>query len=339
MSGDGGTLESLHGINQLLLDKLEGAGIRSVSDLATKTVTELLEDYYSNYDENGRGIDEETISNLVMKAKRKLIEDGLIQKEFSTAEDILEIRKRLIRFTSGSQAFDLFLGGGIETQALTEIAGEFGSGKSQLCYTICVTANAGSPDNGIIFVDTENTFRAERIHLIAESRGLDAEEIMKKIFVCRIYYSAHLEAVIRSLAKSIEQYKARLVIIDSIISLHRAEFAGRETLAERQQRLNIILHKLIRLAEIYNVAVVYTNQVQAQPDNLFGGNSMIAAGGNIMAHASTYRIFLRKAGHNRIATMIDSPYHAYSQVKFTIGEEGIQDLEKKVSKSSNEVGW
>ena len=251
---------------------------------------------------------------------------------------MLEVRKRLIKFTSGSQDFDLFLGGGIETQALTEIAGEFGSGKSQLCYTICVTANGGSPDNGIIFVDTENTFRAERIHQIAESRGLDAEEIMKKIFVCRIYYSAHLEAVIRSLAKYIEQYKARLVIIDSIISLHRAEFAGRETLAERQQRLNTILHKLIRLAEIYNVAVVYTNQVQAQPDNLFGGNSMIAAGGNIMAHASTYRIFLRKAGHNRIATMLDSPYHAYSQVKFTIGEQGIEDLEKKVSES-RQRGW
>jgi DNA repair protein RadA len=339
MSGDGNTLESLHGINQHLITKLQGAGIQSISDLATKTATELLEDYYSNYDENDRGIDEETISNLVMKAKQKLIDDGHLHKEFSNAEDMLEVRKRLVRFTSGSQDFDLFLGGGIETQALTEIAGEFGSGKSQLCYTICVTANTESPDNGIIFVDTENTFRAERIHQIAESRGLYAEEIMKKIFVCRIYYSAHLEAVIRSLAKYIEQYKARLVIIDSIISLHRAEFSGRETLAERQQRLNIILHKLIRLAEIYNVAVVYTNQVQAQPDNLFGGNSMIAAGGNIMAHASTYRIFLRKAGHNRIATMLDSPHHAYSQVKFTIGEQGIEDLEKKVSENSNEAGW
>ena len=338
MSGDGGTLESLYGINQLLLDKLEGAGIQSISNLATKTVPEILEDYYSNYDD-ATGIDEETISSLVLKAKRKLIEDGLIQKEFSNAEDMLKVRRKLIKFTSGSQAFDLFLGGGIETQALTEIAGEFGSGKSQLCYTICVTANEGSPDNGIIFVDTENTFRAERIHQIAESRGLDAEEIMKKIFVCRIYYSAQLEAVIRSLAKYIEQYNTRLVIIDSIISLHRAEFAGRETLAERQQRLNMILHKLIRLAEIYNIAVVYTNQVQAQPDNLFGSNSMIAAGGNIVAHASTYRIFLRKAGHNRIATMLDSPYHAYSQVKFTIGEQGIEDLEKKVSESSNEVGW
>ena len=106
-----------------------------------------------------------------MGAKRKLIEDGLIQKEFSNAEDMLEVRRKLIKFTSGSQAFDLFLGGGIETQALTEIAGEFGSGKSQLCYTICVTANEGSTDNRIIFVDTENTFRAERIHQIAESRG------------------------------------------------------------------------------------------------------------------------------------------------------------------------
>ena len=125
-----------------------------------------------------------------------------------------------------------------------------------------------------------------------------------------------------------------MVIIDSIISLHRAEFPGRETLGERQQRLNAILHKLIRLAEIYNVAIVYTNQVQARPDDFFGGggngfDSMRAAGGNIMAHASTYRIFLRKAGHNRIATMLDSPYHALSQVKFSIGEEGIQDLEKR----------
>src|ERR671920_2339338 len=106
---------------------------------------------------------------------------------------------------------------------------------------------------------------------------------MKRINVCKIYYSSHLEAVVRGSAKYIEQYKARLVIIDSIISLYRAEFAGRETLAERQQRLNTILHKLIRLAEVYNVAVVYTNQVQAQPDNFFGNggfDSMRAAGGN-----------------------------------------------------------
>src|ERR687896_497422 len=344
MSGDGGALESLQDIDQHLLHKLKGIGIGSISDLATTTAPELLEDYYSNYDDAVRGIDFETISELVLKAKCKLIEDGLLQKDFYSAEKMLEIREKLVKFTTGSQSFDLFLGGGIETQALTEIAGEFGSGKSQLCYTLCVTANMSNKENGIIFVDTENTFKAERVHQIAESRGLDTEEVMKKIFVCKIYYSAHLEAVIRSLAKYIEQYKARLVIIDSIISLHRAEFAGRETLAERQQKLNAILHKLKRLAEVYNVAIVYTNQVQAQPDSFFGNSfdSMRAAGGNILGHASTYRIFLRKAGHNRIATMLDSPYHAYSQVKFTIGEEGIQDLEKKDSKAvagNSECGW
>src|SRR5918999_1418441 len=220
MSGDGGALESLQDVDQHLLHKLKDIGIGSISELATTTPPELLEDYYSNYDDAISGIDFETISQLVLKAKQKLIEDGLIQMDFSSAEKMLEIREKLVKFTTGSQSFDLFLGGGIETQALTEISGEFGSGKSQLCYTLCVTANMQNKDYGIIFVDTENSFRAERIHQIAESRGLDAEEIMKKINICKIYNSAHLEAVIRSLAKYIEQYKARLVIIDSIISLH-----------------------------------------------------------------------------------------------------------------------
>jgi DNA repair protein RadA len=366
------SLEGLQGVDQHLINKIKGVGIHSIPDLAVTTPSELLEDYYSNYDDDyyddndsssTKEIDIETISQLVLKAKQTLIETGVLQREFSTAEDMLGRRKELIRFTTGSRSFDLFLEGGVETQALTEIAGEFGSGKTQFCYTLCVTANnniskKGSSDNGVIFVDTEHTFRAERVHQIAESRGLDPEEIMKRVFVCKIYYSAHLEAVIRNLAKSIEQYNARLVIIDNIISLHRAEFPGRETLAERQQRLNTILHKLVRLAQIYNIAVVYTNQVQAQPDNAYGNGSggiggahfgsMRTAGGNIMGHASTYRIFIRKAGSNnsRIATMLDSPYHEYSQVRFTIGEQGIQDLEKKnnddnraAAASGSECGW
>jgi DNA repair protein RadA len=339
MSRDGGTLESLEDVDQNLLLKLKGVGIESISNLATTTAPELLEDYYSTYDNTTRGIDVETISHAIVKAQQKLIEDGLLQKDFSSAENMLEVRKRLAKITTGSQSLDSFLGGGIETQALTEVAGEFGSGKSQLCYTLCATANMSDKNNGIIFVDTENTFRAERIHQIAESRGLDAEEVLRRISVCKIYYSSHLEAVVRSLAKYIEQFRARLVIIDSIISLHRAEFAGRETLAERQQRLNMLLHKLKRLAEIYNVAIVYTNQVQAQPDDFFG-SSMRAAGGNIMGHASTYRIFLRKAGCNRIAIMLDSPYHEYSQVKFSIGEEGIRDLDKKDNTAAfSDAGW
>jgi DNA repair protein RadA len=140
MSEDGGTLESLQDVDHHLVSKLQGVGIQSISDLATTTASEILEDYYSNYDEGARGIDIETLSRLIIRAKQKLIEDDLLQKEFSTAEKMLELRKKLIRFTTGSQSFDSFLGG-VESRALTEIAGEFGSGKSQICYTLCVTVN------------------------------------------------------------------------------------------------------------------------------------------------------------------------------------------------------
>jgi DNA repair protein RadA len=146
------------------------------------------------------------------------------------------------------------------------------------------------------------------------------------------------------LARAIEEYKAKLVIVDSIISLHRAEYTGRETLADRQQRLNVMLHKLIRLAEIYNIAVVLTNQVQSTPDSTFGTDSLRASGGNIMGHACTYRIFLRKIGKDRLAIMVDSPHHAYNQVKFTISEKGVENAEEKkmavaVEEGSSESGW
>jgi DNA repair protein RadA len=276
----------------------------------------------------------------VTKAKKALVDSGLLYKDFSFAQDILDRRKNLLRCTTGSAKLDSFLKGGIETQAITEIAGEFGSGKSQICYTLCVTANTPLDRKGlggnVIFIDTENTFRAERIFQIAEHRGIsEPDEVLRKIYVCKIYNTSHLEVIIQDLGKSIEQYKTKLVIIDSIIALHRAEFIGRGTLAHRQQRLSIMLHKLSRLAEVHNIAVVVTNQVQSRPDDFFaGGDGLRATGGNIMGHGSTYRILLRKAGPTRIAIMVDSPYHAYDQTKFAITEAGVQDVQEHKSTAS-----
>jgi DNA repair protein RadA len=327
-------LDDIPGVQPHLISKLRQAGIQSVLDLAVSVPQELAA--------GGEGTiisaDTEVISELVLKAKKALIDSGALVKEFSTADQVLERRKSLVRFTTGSKNLDDFLKGGVESQAITELAGEFGSGKSQICHALCVTAAKGTRGqiNSIIFVDTENTFRPERIHQIAEARGLDSDEIMKKVFVCKIVNSAQLEALIRNLGKSIEEYEARLVIVDSIISLHRAEYSGRETLAERQQRLNVMLHKLIRLAEIYNIAVVLTNQVQSSPDSTY---SLRATGGNIMGHACTYRIFLRKIGRDRMAIMVDSPHHAYDQVKFTITEKGVENSEAKIAIEGSESGW
>ena len=222
-------LEDLE-IKPHLITKLKMAGIESIFDLAISIPHQLIEDGGGML----TGADEHVALDLVMKAKKALIDSGLLAKDFSTAEEILVRRKNLLKCTTGSSKLDSFLKGGIETQAITEIAGEFGSGKSQICYTLCVTANTPLDKNGlggnVIFIDTENTFRGERIYQIAENMGInEPQDILRKIYVCKIYNSSHLEIIIQNLGKSIQEYKAKLVIIDSIISLHRAEFTGRET--------------------------------------------------------------------------------------------------------------
>ena len=262
----------------------------------------------------------------------------MLEKEFITADVALEKRRSMLRCSTGSGALDDLLLGGIETQAVTEFYGEFGSGKSQICHTLCATARqpveSGGLDANTIYIDTEGTFRPERVQEIARSRGYDSTQILKSIAVCKVYNSSHLELIIKNLGKYVDDFKAKLVVIDSVISLHRAEFAGRGTLADRQQRLNSMLHKIIRLAEIYNIAVVITNQVQSSPDTFFGDPTK-AAGGNVLGHASTYRIYLRKSGENRIAKMIDSPYHPYSDVRFTVNERGSDDIEEEMKKKSS----
>ena len=247
----------------------------------------------------------------------------------------------MLRCSTGSKSLDELLLGGIETQAVTEFYGEFGSGKSQICHTLCAMASRPLSEKGleggVIYIDTEGTFRPERLQQIAASRGFVPLEILKKVSICKVYNSSHLELMIKDLGKYINQFNAKLVVIDSIISLHRAEFAGRGTLADRQQRLNSILHKLVRIAEIFNVAIVITNQVLSSPDVFFGDPTK-AAGGNVIGHTSTYRIYLRKSGENRIAKMVDSPYHPYSDIRFTVNEKGIDDLEEKVQSKKLEGG-
>jgi DNA repair protein RadA len=323
-------------IKPYMIGKLKLAGIDSVFDLAISIPHQLT-------DVSGgalTGTDERIALELVTKAKKALVDSGLFYKDFSTAQDIFDIRKNLLRCTTGSAKLDSFLKGGIETQAITEIAGEFGSGKSQICHTLCVTGNMPVDRKGlggnVIFIDTENTFRAERIFQIAEHKGIsEPDEILRRIYVCKIYNTSHLEMIIQDVGKSIEEYSAKLVIVDSIIALHRAEFTGRGTLAERQQRLNIMLHKLSRLAEVHNIAVVVTNQVQSQPDDFSAGrDGLHATGGNVMGHATTYRILLRKAGKARIAIMVDSPYHMYDQTRFSITEAGVQDVEEHKNSTS-----
>jgi len=295
------TIDMIEGIGPTTMTKLKNAGYMSVMQLAVADPYTLTID-------------------LDIKARDK--------------------RKNLLRCTTGSSQLDNLLKGGIETHAMTEFFGEFGSGKSQIGHTLCVLAQLPVEkkglDSNVIFFDTEGTFRPERVEEIAIARGEDPDKILDGLHLSKISHSATLELMVKDLAKYVEEFKSKMVIIDSLISLHRAEYAGMGQLATRQQRLNVLVHQLLRVAENYSVAVVTTNQVMDAPDTFFGDPTQ-PVGGNIIGHASTYRIYLRKSGENRVARTLDSPYHPYDEVRFTVKAEGVTDPEDKKKKIVEEA--
>ncbi|MCS4538409.1 MAG: DNA repair and recombination protein RadA [Thaumarchaeota archaeon] len=319
-------LGDLEGIGPATVSKLKEVGIESVLQLAVAMSDEIMNEVGSR----------EKAYELISKARKTLQENDIIEREFVRAEEALEWRKSVLRCTTGSEALDALFAGGIETQAITELYGEFGSGKTQIAHTLCAICHLppeeGGLGGGAIYLDTEGTFRPERLQQIADARGYDKKQVLQNTMVSKVYNSSHLELIIQSLGKYIEQNNIKLIVVDSIMSLHRAEFTGRGTLAERQQRLNSLLHRLIRTADIYNVAIIATNQVMSQPDTFFGDPTK-PVGGNIVGHACTYRVYLRKSGSNRKAIMVDSPYHPYSEAIFTVSEKGVVDAEEKEKKS------
>ena len=195
-----------------------------------------------------------------------------------------------------------------------------------LAVNVQLPIENGGANGKAVFIDTEGTFRPERIKQIAEAIGANPEKVLKNIFVARAFNSDHQ---ILLLDKIIEMVKngepIKLVIIDSLTAHFRAEFAGRGQLADRQQKLNKYLHNLMKLAEQCNIAVYVTNQVMANPAMMFG-DPTVAVGGNIVGHASTYRMYLRRGKKDsRVAKLIDSPNLPDSEAIFFLTTGGLKD--------------
>jgi len=309
------SLKDLPGVGDATLKKLKEAGILSVRTLAMYPLNKLT-------DEVGLGI--KTAEKLVKTAQ------DVEKMGFKSADLIWEKRKLLNRLTTGSQNFDELLGGGIEPGALTELFGEYRTGKTQLAHQLCVNVQLqyerGGLEGNALYVDTEGTFRPERIIQMSTALDLDYNEILKNITIGRAYNSDHQILLIKEASRIIEEKNIKLIIVDSLIGHFRSEYVGRGTLASRQQILNTHLHDLLRSSEVYDeLAVLFTNQVSARPD-VFYGNPIIHTGGHIVAHGATIRVFLRKGkGEQRIAKVVDAPNIPESDTVFTITEEGIRD--------------
>ena len=310
------SLEDL-GLSSTLSNKLKEAGYRTLEAVAVANVNELA---------SVVGIPIGTAQRIVSKARDAL---GL---KFMTALELKKMRLNIGRITTGSRRLDELLGGGVETRTITEFYGEYGTGKTQICHQLSVNVQLPREKGGLngkaLYIDTEGTFRWERIDAMARALGLDPDEVMNNIIWIRAISSDHQMAIVEEAMELIPKENIKLLVVDSVTGHFRAEYPGRENLAVRQQKLNRHLHQLSRIAEIYDVAVVVTNQVMARPD-VFYGDPTQAVGGHVLAHAPGVRVQLRRGrGNRRIARIVDAPHLPESEAVFVITDAGIRDLEE-----------
>jgi len=308
-------LEDLPGIGGVTADKLRNAGYDALSQIAASSPHELAE-------AGEFGVE---AAKKAIAAAKDAVETG-----FETADQILERRKGVKRITTGSKSLDELLGGGVETQSITECFGKFSSGKSQVGFQLAVNVQFAlkeedSPPPRVLFIDSESTFRPERIVQLAEGAGLDPEETLKNIFVARAENSNHQILLLEKAEEMIQKENVRLIVIDSLTSQFRSDYMGRGALSERQQKLNKHVHTLQKYADKHNVAIYVTNQVMDNPAILFG-DPTTPIGGHVLAHAATYRVYLRKSKESkRIARLIDSPSLPEGEAVFKVTTKGVGD--------------
>ncbi len=311
-------LTDLPGIGPAVSAKLESAGVYDLMSLAVMSPAGLSD---------AAGVSA-AVARKAIQAARKMLNLGFVE-----GTEYAKKRESIHNITTGSKNFDELLGGkGVESRAITEAFGAFGSGKTQVGLTLAVNVQMpvekGGANGKCVFIDTEGTFRPARIKQIAEELGANPEKVLKNILVARAFNSDHQVLLLDRVGEMVKEGEPiKLVIIDSLTAHFRAEYSGRGQLADRQQKLNRYIHNLMKLAETHNLAIYVTNQVMANPAQMFG-DPTTAIGGHIVGHASTYRVYLRRGKKgSRVAKLIDSPNLPDNETIFFVTAAGIVDTE------------
>lgn len=309
-------LTDLPGIGPAVATKLDSAGIYDLMSLAVMSPNVLAD-----------------IAGVGPAVARKAIQAarGMLDLGFTDGVEYAKKRENVIYITTGSKNLNDLLGGkGVEGRAITEAFGAYGSGKTQVGLSLAVNVQLpeerGGANGKCVFIDTEGTFRPSRIKQIAEKMGANPEKVLKNIFVARAFNSDHQVLLLEKIGEMIKNGEPiKLLIVDSLTAHFRAEYSGRGQLADRQQKLNKYLHDIMKLAETYNLAVYVTNQVMANPAQMFG-DPTTAIGGNIVGHASTYRMYLRRGKQgSRVAKLIDSPNLPDNETIYYVTDAGVVD--------------
>ncbi|XP_043271790.1 DNA repair protein RAD51 homolog A [Venturia canescens] len=314
------TLEG-NGINATDIKKLQEAGYWTVEAVAYTPKKHLLAI---------KGISEAKAEKILQEASK------LVVMGFKSATEIHQMRANIVFISTGSAELDRLLGGGIETGSITELFGEFRTGKTQLCHTLAVNCqlpiDMGGAEGKCLYIDTEGTFRPERLIAVAERYKIPGDSVLDNVACARAYNTDHQTQLIIQASAMMTESRYALLIVDSATGLYRTDYNGRGELNSRQIHMARFLRLLLRLADEHGVAVVITNQVVANVDgvaSMFGGDQKKPIGGNIIAHSSTTRLSLRKGrGETRICKIYDSPCLPESEAMFAINRDGIGDVKE-----------
>ena len=346
-------LRQMDGVGDVRYKRLVEAGIKDLMGLVICDARQIS---------RVTGMDEKRAFDMISKARTILSEKGTIKKSVLTGSEFEDIEKETTKYISaGCKNLDTLMTGGIKLRSLTELYGEFGSGKTQICHTVAVICTQpvekGGLSGNIIWFNSERTYTPKRMRQIAEARGFipsvkeedfkkadgswkdedcykkamkEQDKAVKKMWdritILEPHDSAHQIYMLDHIGDYIKP-NTKLLIIDSITAMFRQEFLGRGELAERQNAIGQHLAKLQRIAQNYDLAVLYTNQVLSDPAKSWGDPTK-PSGGHILGHTSTYRIYLKKSGSKKIAKMEDSPEHPQAEALYKLTLSGVEDADE-----------
>jgi len=314
------SVSQLEGIGAVTTKKLESFGITNIIDICVRGGKEVS---------IISGVDKIKSNNWVFNSQKILEDNGLIRKTDMDIMDLMAYQEAQPRLASKCTEVDDLFSGGLVSESVYEVYGEFGCGKTQLCLSLA--AEALGNDEHVIWIDCEDTFKPRRLREIMIARELATEETVdSKLEKVKYFYTPNTEQLlgtVDSLSKLLLEIKPRIVILDGAIGQFREEYLGRGTLSERQNQIARLMTHIKNISFYFRCVVLFTNQVQSDPSVMFG-DPIKPIGGNIVAHASSYRVYLKKSGKKRIARMIDSPEHEQKDAAYQLTVKGIEDAEK-----------
>lgn len=310
-------LKTLPGVGEATAEKIFDGGYYSIMDVAVASVGSFTE---------STAITDATAIKIISGA-RKMVDLG----DSRTALEMLEEDKNIPKLSTGVKELDMAMQGGLTPGLITQIYAEGGLGKTQWAKTIATIATRpveeGGLDTDVLYIDTEGTFRPNRVKQIAEARGFDVGKTLSRIHTWTARTTAEQILLVQDeiKKKSAELGGCKLVIIDSLMTRFRGEFTGRGKLGERQNLINKHMFDLLSFARANNAVILVTVPVSANPDAFFG-NMAMPTGGNIVKHNSAYVLNIRRAKQGKVVLRVEkAPDLPMTEVLGQVKDSGMSD--------------